>query len=65
MEGRAIDSEHNFLTVINEHIFHNGGQIMHTPMKVLIAASNELPAKEEGLDGSVGPLSCAHGLKLH
>ena len=42
--------QNTLLTVINEHIFHNGGQIMHTPMKVLIAASNELPAKEEGLE---------------
>lgn len=39
--------QNTLLTVINEHIFHNGGQIMHTPMKVLIAASNELPAKDE------------------
>lgn len=42
--------QNTLLTVINEHIFHNGGQIMHTPMKMLIAASNELPAKDEGLE---------------
>ena len=42
--------QNTLLTVINEHIFHNGGRIMHTPMKVLIAASNELPAKDEGLE---------------
>ncbi|MDE6561259.1 MAG: AAA family ATPase [Muribaculaceae bacterium] len=42
--------QNTLLTVINEHIFHNGGQIMHIPMKVLIAASNELPAKDEGLE---------------
>lgn len=42
--------QNTLLTVINEHIFHNGGQIMRTPMKVLIAASNELPAKDEGLE---------------
>lgn len=42
--------QNTLLTVINEHIFHNGGQIIHTPMKVLIAASNELPAKDEGLE---------------
>lgn len=42
--------QNTLLTVINEHIFHNGGQIMQTPMKVLIAASNELPAKDEGLE---------------
>ena len=42
--------QNTLLTVINEHIFHNGGRIMQTPMKVLIAASNELPAKDEGLE---------------
>lgn len=42
--------QNTLLTVINEHIFHNGGQIMRSPMKVLIAASNELPAKDEGLE---------------
>ena len=42
--------QNTLLTVINEHIFHNGGRIIHTPMKVLIAASNELPAKDEGLE---------------
>lgn len=42
--------QNTLLTVINEHIFHNGGQIIQTPMKVLIAASNELPAKDEGLE---------------
>ncbi len=42
--------QNTLLTVINEHIFHNGGKIMPTPMKVLIAASNELPAKDEGLE---------------
>ena len=42
--------QNTLLTVINEHIFHNGGQVMRIPMKVLIAASNELPAKDEGLE---------------
>lgn len=42
--------QNTLLSVINEHIFHNGWQIMRTPMKVLIAASNELPAKDEGLE---------------
>ena len=42
--------QNTLLTVINEHIFHNGVQTMRTPMKVLIAASNELPAKDEGLE---------------
>ena len=42
--------QNTLLTVINEHIYHNGGRIEKTPMKVLIAASNELPAKDEGLE---------------
>ena len=42
--------QNTLLTVINEHIFHNGGQTIKTPMKVLIAASNELPARDEGLE---------------
>lgn len=42
--------QNTLLTVINEHIFYNGGQSIHTPMKVLIAASNELPPKDEGLE---------------
>lgn len=42
--------QNTLLTVVNEHIFHNGGRAIRTPMKVLIAASNELPAKDEGLE---------------
>lgn len=42
--------QNTLLTVINEHLFHNGGQVVQTRMKALIAASNELPAKEEGLE---------------
>ena len=42
--------QNTLLTVINEHVFHNGGRSYPTPMKVLIAASNELPAKDEGLE---------------
>lgn len=42
--------QNTLLTVINEHVFHNGGRIVPVPMKVLIAASNELPAKDEGLE---------------
>lgn len=38
------------LTAINEHIFKNGSETLHLPMKALIAASNELPAEDEGLE---------------
>lgn len=38
------------LTAINERIFQNGRETMHLPMKALIAASNELPAENEGLE---------------
>ena len=37
------------LTVINEKIYRNGTEDIKIPLKVLIAASNELPAKNEGL----------------
>lgn len=38
------------LTAINERIFQNGRDTIHLPMKGLIAASNELPAEDEGLE---------------
>ena len=38
------------LTVINEKIYRNGQQEVKIPLKGLIAASNELPAKGEGLE---------------
>lgn len=38
------------LTVINEKIYRNGEQEINVPLKGLIAASNELPAKGEGLE---------------
>lgn len=38
------------LTVINEKIYQNGNHILQLPMKGLIAASNELPAEDEGLE---------------
>ncbi len=38
------------LTVINEKVYRNGDTEIAVPMKALIAASNELPAKGEGLE---------------
>lgn len=38
------------LTIINEKKFHNGNKIDTVPLKALIAASNELPAKQKGLE---------------
>ncbi len=38
------------LTVLNEKIFRNGQTEMHLPLKGIIAASNELPAANEGLE---------------
>ena len=38
------------LTAINERIFQNGRETLHLPMRALIAASNELPAENEGLE---------------
>ena len=38
------------LTAINERIYQNGRNTLSLPMKVLIAASNELPAEDEGLE---------------
>lgn len=46
--GPAI--QNTLLSVINEKVFRNGNRLMHLPLKLLIAASNELPAQGEGLE---------------
>ena len=38
------------LTIINERKFHNGSKVQNVPLKALLAASNELPAKDRGLE---------------
>lgn len=46
--GPAI--QNTLLTVINEKTYLNGATQMHLPLKLLIAASNELPTEGEGLE---------------
>ncbi len=46
--GPAI--QNSLLTVLNEKIYLNGNREMQLPLKGVIAASNELPAKDEGLE---------------
>ena len=46
--GPAI--QNTMLTVINEKVFRNGNKEIDLPLKLLIAASNELPAQGEGLE---------------
>lgn len=38
------------LTILNEKIFRNGGETEHVPLIGFMSASNELPAKNQGLD---------------
>lgn len=46
--GPAIQNA--LLTVLNERIYLNGNRELKLPLKGVIAASNELPAKDEGLE---------------
>lgn len=38
------------LAILNERKFHNGNSVVKVPLKVLIAASNELPMRDSGLE---------------
>lgn len=38
------------LTIVNEKIYHNGSTVQKVPLVSLTAASNELPAKDKGLE---------------
>ena len=38
------------LTVLNEKVYLNGKEEMRLPLKLVVAASNELPAEGENLD---------------
>ncbi|MDE7345304.1 MAG: AAA family ATPase [Muribaculaceae bacterium] len=46
--GPAI--QNSLLTVLNEKLYLNGNKELRLPLKGIIAASNELPAKDEGLE---------------
>lgn len=40
----------SMLTILNEHKYHNGNEVMEVPLTCLFAASNELPAAGLGLE---------------
>lgn len=40
----------NLLTIVNEHLFKNGHESIQVPLKALIAASNEIPLENQGLE---------------
>lgn len=42
--------QNSLLVVVNEKVFRNGESEIKIPMKALISASNELPARGEGLE---------------
>lgn len=42
--------QNTLLTIINEKKYHNGTSVLQVPLKVLLSASNELPAENQGLE---------------